>query len=81
MKIVNHRKISWQIELLNKIYNFKTNVDIIELLGLQYYNWARLSLIILLDYIIAHQPNLVKNIQLPILFDTKKYLYLAVFQI
>jgi DNA mismatch repair protein MutS len=77
MKIVNHRKISWQIELLNKIYNFKTNVDIIELLGLQYYNWARLSLIILLDYIIAHQPNLVKNIQLPILFDTKKYLYLG----
>jgi DNA mismatch repair protein MutS len=76
-KLTCHKKINWQINLLTNIYKIKSNVDIIELLGLQYYNWARISLVILLDYINGHQPYLVENIKVPVLYDTNKHLYLG----
>lgn len=77
MKLVYHNKISWQKNLLHKIYKPNTNIDIIEYLGLNYLNLARLSLIFLLDYIIAHRQNLLNNIQIPTLFECNKYLYLG----
>ena len=76
-KIVNHTKIAWQQQFLESVYKNESNINIIERLELQYYNFARLSLVILLDYTIAHQPDLVKNLQLPKLFSNNKFLYLG----
>ena len=77
IKIVNHKKISYQKKLFEDIYKIETNVDIIEYLELTYISYARLSLILLLDYVINHQPLLLKKLQLPILFSSSKYLYLG----
>ena len=72
-----HKKISWQKNLFEQIYKLETNVDIIEILGLQFLNWARLSLIILLDYVMSHQPRLLEKLTPPDLFSSQKYLYLG----
>ena len=76
-KIVNHMKIAWQQQFLESVYKNESNINIIERLELQYYNIARLSLVILLDYTIAHQPDLVKNLKLAKLFSNDKFLYLG----
>ena len=59
-QIKQQEKISYQELLFNKIYNIKTNLNIINYLGLEFYNWCRLSLVILLDYVLCHQPKLLE---------------------
>ena len=63
-QIKQKEKISYQELLFNKIYNIKTNLNIIDYIGLQFYNWSRLSLVILLDYVICHQPKLLEFLKL-----------------
>jgi DNA mismatch repair protein MutS len=77
IKLNKYSKIQYQRLLLNKIYNIETNIDIIEYMGLHFINWARLSLVILLDYVISHQPILLEKIKIPIIFQSNKYLYLG----
>ena len=77
IKINQHKKISYQQKFLTSIYNFESNIDILEHLDLQYLNWARLSLVLLLDYAKSHQPGLLDNLRLPKLFNNEKYLYLG----
>jgi DNA mismatch repair protein MutS len=77
VKINQHKKITWQKMLFEKIYKLETNVDIIELLGLDRLNWARLSLVLLLDYVMAHQPRLLEQLRVPAMFSSNKYLYLG----
>ena len=77
INITNHKKIAFQKQLLESIYKLDNNIDIIELLDLQFYNAARLSLVLLLDYISSHQVSLLKNISLPKLYTTSNYLYLG----
>lgn len=77
IKINQHKKIAWQKMLFQKIYKLETNVDIIELLGLDRLNWARLSLVLLLDYVMAHQPRLLEQLRVPTIFSSNKYLYLG----
>lgn len=72
-----HRKIAYQKNILESIYKIETNIDIIEYIGLQYLNWARLSLVILLDYVQSHQPMLLNQIRVPRIFSSNKYLYLG----
>jgi DNA mismatch repair protein MutS len=72
--ITYQRKTTYQKELLDKTFN--TN-NVIEMLDLQYINTSRLSLVLLLEYIIAHQPSLLNNIQLPKVYTTSHYLYLG----
>jgi len=76
-KINNHKKINWQNDLLERIYKINNNINIIDTLGLEFLNWARLSLVILLDYVFYHQSLLLDHIQLPKLFSSNKYLYLG----
>ena len=76
IKIDNHKKIKWQIELLNKVYN-NNNDNIINKLNLDFLNIGRLSLVILLDYVISHQYNLILNLKEPDIFNHDKYLYLG----
>ncbi len=77
VKITGHKKLSWQKNLFEQIYKLETNVDIIEILGLQWLNWARLSLVLLLDYVMSHQPRLLEKLSVPELFSSHKYLYLG----
>jgi DNA mismatch repair protein MutS len=59
---------------LDKTFNIN---NVIEILDLQYMNTSRLCLVLLLEYIIAHQPSLLNNIQLPKVYTTSHYLYLG----
>lgn len=77
IKINQHNKIEYQKKLLQKIYNIDINLDIINYLGLMYLNWGRLSLIILLDYAMNHQPRLLDHLRKPNIFTNDKYLYLG----
>lgn len=77
VKINQHKKVAWQKILFEKIYKLESNIDIIELLGLQFLNWARLSLVLLLDYVMSHQPRLVEHLRVPQMFSSNKYLYLG----
>jgi len=77
IKIKEHTKIIWQRKLLTEVYKLESNIDIIERLHLEFINWARLSLVILLDYVISHQVNLVNNLKEPKIFDNDCYLYLG----
>jgi DNA mismatch repair protein MutS len=71
------KKLSWQKNILNNIYKLETNVDIMEYIGIEFLNWARQSLVILLDYVMAHQPILLKELHIPTLFSSSTYLYLG----
>lgn len=71
------KKIAYQYKILNEIYKLETNIDVIEYMGLDRITWARHSMIILLDYVKAHQPNLLKHLKVPTLFSSSKYLYLG----
>lgn len=77
IKINQHKKVVWQKALFERIYKIETNVDIIDILGLQFINWGRLSLVLLLDYVISHQPRLLEHLKPPSLFSSNKYLYLG----
>jgi DNA mismatch repair protein MutS len=77
INIKDHEKLPFQMTLLNNIYKIETNINIIEYIGLQFLNWARLSLILLLDYTLSHQPNLLEHLKIPILYSSNKYLYLG----
>jgi DNA mismatch repair protein MutS len=75
--IDKHNKISWQKNLLEKVYNIERNIDILDFLDLQYINWARISLVILLDYVKLHQNNLLEKISIPKYFKNSNHLYLG----
>jgi DNA mismatch repair protein MutS len=77
INITNHKKLSFQKNLLNSIYKIESNIDIIEILGLNFLNYARLSLVLLLDYAQSHQPKLLENLQKPEIFSSTKFLYLG----
>lgn len=77
VKITSHKKPAWQKNLFEQIYKLDTNIDIVEILGLQFLNWARLSLTLLLDYVMSHQPRLLEKLAVPELFSSHKYLYLG----
>jgi len=72
-----HNKISYQKKLLEEIYNMNVNVDVIDMLGLQFLNWGRKSLVLLLDYVKGHQMNLLEQLHIPTIFSSNKYLYLG----
>ena len=77
IKINQHKKLAWQKNLFNQIYKIESNIDPIEILGLQFLNWGRFSLVLLLDYVMNHQPRLLESLRIPILFSSNKYLYLG----
>ena len=77
IKIINHKKIAFQKKLFEQIYKIESNIDSLEIMGLQFLNLARFSLTLLLDYVMNHQPRLLENLKIPILFTSEKYLYLG----
>jgi DNA mismatch repair protein MutS len=77
IKITSHKKIAFQKNLFEKIYKIESNVDLLEIMGLQFLNLARFSLTLLLEYAMNHQPRLLENLKIPIIFTSEKYLYLG----
>jgi len=75
--ITKHNKLSYQRDLFNRIYNIESNIDIIEMIGLEHLTLARLSLTILLDYVLSHSTILLKHLTIPKLFSSDRYLYLG----
>jgi DNA mismatch repair protein MutS len=73
----NMLKISYQQELLKKIYNVNNNLTPIEYLNLEKNNYGRMSFIILLNYVYNHVNNIINNLNKPIIYDNKKYLHLG----
>ena len=75
--IKKHNKISYQQDLFNRIYKTESNIDIFEIIGIEHLGLARLSLTLLLDYVLSHQPILLEHLRIPTLFSLNKYLYLG----
>ena len=77
IQITKHEKISYQRDLFNRIYKIESNIDVIEMIGLEYFKLARLSLTLLLDYVLSHQTKLLDHLRIPSLFSLNKFLYLG----
>ena len=81
-KLYHHRelnkhmiKLNYQNEILKKIYGNRN--DIIEYLGLENLNSARISLVVLLNYINEHNKSLIKNLHNPTIIEKHEYLHLG----
>jgi len=60
-----YSKIKFQSEFLSQIYQNKMNMSIIENLDLEKTPYARLSLVMLIDYIRNYSENLIKDLSEP----------------
>ena len=70
-------KLSYQQEILKKVYPDTGLLTPIEYLDLENINFGRLSFIILLNYAYDHSHNIINNIAKPELYIESKYLNLA----
>jgi len=68
-------KISYQNELLKKVYQIKSLLTPIEALNLETLPLATESLTILIEFIIAHNYKIIQKINFPQIIENNKYLY------
>jgi DNA mismatch repair protein MutS len=68
-------KISYQNELLKKVYNLKTLLSPIEALNIEKMPLASESLSILVEFIIAHNYKIIQKINTPTIIENDKYIY------
>ncbi len=79
-----YAKISYQNELLKKIYKPKTQVTPLEYLDLEKFTYANISFLLLLDFAYDHNEKIINNLEKPIIFQNNKHLILgnnAIFQL
>jgi len=67
-------KTQYQTEFLNKVFKHYSKINIIDDIGLSYYNNAVLSLVILLDFAKNHQSLLLTKLKKPKLFINNMFL-------
>ena len=67
-------KLSYQKHVLGKIFNQKNPI---EYLDIEQYHYGRISLMLLLNYIEMHNPELLKNLTNVQNYNNKYYLYLG----
>lgn len=67
-------KLSYQKHVLSKIFNQKNPL---EYLDIEQYHYGRISLMLLLNYIEMHNPELLKNLSNVQNYNNKSYLYLG----
>jgi len=67
-------KLSYQKHVLSKIFNQKNPI---EYLDIEQYHYGRISLMLLLNYIEMHNPELLKNLTNVQNYNNKSYLYLG----
>ena len=70
-------KLNYQNDYLIKIFRISSYISIIEELGLEKLEYARLSFIILLNYCETHNENLITNLSIPEFYNKTKYLHLG----
>jgi len=70
-------KIDYQNELFKKVYNINSLLTPIEILNLEKYPLITETLAILLEFIIAHNPLLTKDLTPPTLIESSKFVYLG----
>ena len=73
----NLSKISYQKMFLEDVYNNQSQISCIDELGLNYYNYARLALVSILDYTKNHQKNLINKLKKPTFYSNKNKLFLG----
>ena len=71
----NTNKIGYQQILFEKIFINQKNI--FDITNLYKYNWVRLSLTNLFEYIKSHQENLIISLKLPKQFINENFLYLG----
>jgi DNA mismatch repair protein MutS len=71
----NIPKINYQIEIFKKVYGEYPNI--IEELNLEKLTYARISLVIILNYINEHNQNFLKNLNMPIIIEKQDYMYIG----
>jgi len=71
----NTNKVGYQETLFEKIFTNQKNI--FDITNLHKYNWARLSLTNLFEYIKNHQENLIISLKLPNQFVNENFLYLG----
>lgn len=70
-------KITYQNELLGRIYNIKSFLSPIEYLDLERYPLASESLALLCDFIIEHDPALIEKMYRPKFLTADRFVYLG----
>jgi len=70
----NFEKISFQQELLKKIYkNIVASLNPIEYLNLERINFARLSFILAILYSYDHSENIINNLKEPEIYNQNNF--------
>lgn len=70
-------KINYQREYLNRVFKECSQIDVIDFLDLERASNARISLILLLDYLYDHNNKIIENINKPLFFYNNDYLILG----
>jgi DNA mismatch repair protein MutS len=73
----NFNKISYQKEILNKIFPSINYLSSIDFLDMERTNYARKSFIMLLNYCQDHNKNIIYNLQKPVFYLKKNHLYIG----
>jgi len=74
----NYQKIQNQTKILEDCkFNFNNQLSIFENLDIHKYNWARISLVSLLDFIKNHQENLIRKLEVPKMYQNQRTMYLG----
>ena len=71
------KKISYQKELIGRIFPLEIEIDSVDYLGLSFLNWARLSLTMLLQYTLDHQKILLNKLNEPKKYISDNILFLG----
>ncbi len=70
-------KIEYQNELFKRIYNIQSLLSPIEVMNLEKYPLITESLAILLEFVIAHNKDLLKKLKVPEILEDEKFVYLG----
>ncbi|EDM23036.1 MutS family DNA mismatch repair protein [Caminibacter mediatlanticus] len=70
-------KIDYQNEIFKRVYNIQSLLTPIEVMNLEKYPLITESLGILLEFIIAHNKELLEKIKEPVLIEDDKFVYLG----
>jgi DNA mismatch repair protein MutS len=70
-------KLDYQEQVFNKIFNVKTKLNIIQYLDLDTKMFARISYLLLLNYVWNRLPNIIQQLEKPIVLENELYLTLA----
>jgi DNA mismatch repair protein MutS len=77
--IINKTRMNiyYQNEIFKKVYNINSLLSPIEIMNLEKYPLITEALGILLEFVIAHNNELIKHIQIPHLIEDEKFVYLG----